>query len=205
MSAVIRTCHSPIRDLVSISDITCLASNTVTMVLSHWSLKTEFLNNLLTHRGRNKMAEILQMTFKCIFPEWKLLNCRYNFIIICSLGSNWQSVSNNTYIDLVPFKRQAIIGTNVDIVHRRIYASPGLDELIVSRQFQEKYQLQCVTYDLTYCWQMMLAMFLAYFYQYIFIINNQFSWRVGLPGLRVLSNETNCFPWTKRCSWHFIW
>ena len=75
----------------------------------------------LGQSGRYFADDIL----KRIFLEWKYLNFKWNFIEICSLGSNWRYVS----IGLAPSRRQAIIWTNADPVHRRIYAALRGDEL----------------------------------------------------------------------------
>ena len=68
--------------------------------------------------------------FKRIFSEWKELNFKYNFTEICSLGPNWQYVSIGSDNGLAPKRRQAIVWTNADPIHCRIYALRG-DELII--------------------------------------------------------------------------
>ena len=61
------------------------------------------------------------------------------FIEICFLGSNWRYVSIGSDNGLAPSRRQAIIWTNVDPVHWRIYAALGGDELINSARPTDKY------------------------------------------------------------------
>ena len=63
------------------------------------------------------------------FLEWKYFYFKQNFIQRCFLGSNWQYVGIALHNGLAPFRRQAIIWTNVDPVHRRIYAALVGDEL----------------------------------------------------------------------------
>ena len=49
---------------------------------------------------------------------------------MCSLRSNWQYVSIGSDNGLAPFRRQAIIWTNADLVHWRIHAALGGDQLM---------------------------------------------------------------------------
>ena len=60
-----------------------------------------------------------------LFLEWKYLNFKEYFIEICSFWSNWWYVSVGSDYDLPPSRRQAIIWTNADPVHRRIYVTLG--------------------------------------------------------------------------------
>ena len=63
------------------------------------------------------------------FLEWKYFNFKQYFIGKLSLGSNLQYVGIGSDNGLAPSRRQAIILTNVDPVHRRIYAALGVDGL----------------------------------------------------------------------------
>ena len=53
---------------------------------------------------------------------------------ICSLGSNWQYVSIGSDNGMAPSRWQAIVWTNADPVHRRIYAALGENELTAISQ-----------------------------------------------------------------------
>ena len=72
------------------------------------------------------MAAILQTTCSNVFCWMKILEFKKN---ICSLGSNWQYIYIGSDNGLAPSMWQAIIWTNADPVHRRIYAALGGDEL----------------------------------------------------------------------------
>ena len=48
---------------------------------------------------------------------------------VCSVGSNWQQPNIGLDNGLAPKRRQAIIWTNADPIHWRIYAALGVDEL----------------------------------------------------------------------------
>ena len=67
------------------------------------------------------------------FLEWKLLNFKWYFIELCSLGSNWQYVIIGSYNGLALDWWQAIIWTNDGLVYSHIYASLGLNELISNK------------------------------------------------------------------------
>ena len=86
-------------------------------------IKTRFL----THWGWDWMAAISWTLFSNAIFEWKLLNFKYCFIEICFLGSNWQYFIIDSNNGLASNRRQAIIGTNVGLVYRHIYASLGLN------------------------------------------------------------------------------
>ena len=77
----------------------------------------------MTHRGRYKMAAILQTTFRSTFSSMK------KSIEIYSSESKCQYVSIGSDNDLAPNRRKAIIWTSVGLVQWRIYALPGLNEL----------------------------------------------------------------------------
>ena len=66
------------------------------------------------------------------FLEWKYFNFQLNLTEICSLGFNCQYVSIGSDNGLEPSRRQAIIWTNADPIHWRIYVAPGGDGLIKS-------------------------------------------------------------------------
>ena len=64
------------------------------------------------------------------FLEWKYMHFDYNFTEVCSQGSNWQYPSIGSGNGVALNRQQAIIRTNDGIAYRRIYVSPGLNELI---------------------------------------------------------------------------
>ena len=76
-----------------------------------------------------KKTVISHMTFPNVFHEWKLNSCDSNFFEVCSKGSNQWYSSIDSDNGLVPTRRQAIIWTNADPVHRRLYGAQGGDEL----------------------------------------------------------------------------
>ena len=63
--------------------------------------------------------------FRCIF-----VNEKFCILIKSSLKSDWQYSSSGSDNGLAPHRRQAIIWTNADLIHWRIYAALGRDELI---------------------------------------------------------------------------
>ena len=63
------------------------------------------------------------------FHEWKFLYFDSSFIEFCTLGSNWCKVSIGSGNGLARNRQKNIIWTNVDPVHRRIYAALGGEEL----------------------------------------------------------------------------
>ena len=68
--------------------------------------------------------------FQMRFREWKVLYFDYNVTEVCSSWCNWQYPSVGLDTGLALIRRQAIIWTNVDLMHWRIYAALGVDELI---------------------------------------------------------------------------
>ena len=76
-----------------------------------------------------KWSTFCRRHFQTRFLEWKLFHFISNFIEICSHGLNYQSAIIGSNDGLAPNRRQAIIGTKGGIVHWRIYASLGLNEL----------------------------------------------------------------------------
>ena len=71
----------------------------------------------------------------------KFLFCfKLNLIEVCSKGSNWQLFWMGSDNGLVPNRRQAIIWTNADSVHWRIYTALGAcvkcHDVIILRQWQ---------------------------------------------------------------------
>ena len=77
----------------------------------------------------DKMATILQTTFRSAFPWWKLLNFEKCFIKICSLKSNWQYGSIGSDNGQAPSRWQAIIWTKDGLVDWCIYVPLALNEL----------------------------------------------------------------------------
>ena len=61
-------------------------------------------------------------------------------IEICYLGTNWQHVSIGSDNGLAQFRPQAIVWTNADLIHYRIYTALWSDELInkPANQFEDK-------------------------------------------------------------------
>ena len=70
--------------------------------------------------------------FQIHFLLSKLLYLDTNFTEICSQGSSWQEASIDSDNGLALNRWQAIIGTNISRVCRRIYLSLGLNELAVT-------------------------------------------------------------------------
>ena len=70
---------------------------------------------------------VLLMLFSVHFLIEKF--CILNFIEVYTLGSSWQYLSIGLDNGLAPNKRQAIIWTNGDSIHWRIYATLGGDTL----------------------------------------------------------------------------
>ena len=89
------------------------------------------------------MAPILaDNIFKSIFLKWKWQNYNYNLIEICSNESNWQYASISSGNGLAPNRRQDIIWTNADLIHWRIYAALGGDELTMNPDEQHEHHFE---------------------------------------------------------------
>ena len=88
----------------------------------------------LTHLPLDNMAAISQTIFSD-FHEWKVLYFDQNFTKVSSQWSNWQYPSIALENGLAPNRRQAIIWTNADPIHWRIYAALGGNELKGSSNF----------------------------------------------------------------------
>ena len=88
---------------------------------------TADMNNIEfnTLKPRQNVCHFADNIFKCIF-ERKSMNFAYDFTEICFVSFQLTMIDNG----LVPSRRQAIIRTNVAMVHRRIHASLGLNVLI---------------------------------------------------------------------------
>ena len=63
--------------------------------------------------------------------KYKLLNLKYNFTEMCSLGSNWQYGSIDSENGLEPNRRRVIIWSNDSILDWCINVSPSLNVLSV--------------------------------------------------------------------------
>ena len=88
----------------------------------------------LTYWGRDKMPDILQTTFSNAFSSMKMLEPLLKFHWNLFPGVQL-TISHHWFrYGLVPVRRQAIIWTNDGLVHWRIYASLGLNELIAKWQ-----------------------------------------------------------------------
>ena len=87
----------------------------------------------LTHLPLDKLATISQTIISDAF-SWMKMYFDENFSEVCSLESNFQLPNNGLDNGLAPNRRQAIIWTNVDPIHWRIYAAlGGGDELMKVR------------------------------------------------------------------------
>ena len=87
---------------------------------------------LITHCDRDKMAAISQTVYSNAF-SW--MHCLENFTEIRSHRSNQQYSSIGSDNGLAPVSRQSIIWNNNGLVYWRIYASPGLNELIIESHY----------------------------------------------------------------------
>ena len=83
----------------------------------------------LTHLPWTKCPPFRRRHFQVRFHEWKILYFASIFTEVCSQGSNWHYSSINSYSGLELTRRQAIIWTNVDTVHRRKYMAHGENKL----------------------------------------------------------------------------
>ena len=83
----------------------------------------------VTHWGRGKMAAIFQTAFSNAFSWMKMFEFRLKFHWSLFLKVQLTIFQHGSDNDFAPNRRQAIIWTNDDPVHRRIYASLGLNEL----------------------------------------------------------------------------
>ena len=85
----------------------------------------------LTHWGRDKMAATSQMTLSIAFSWMKMLEFRLNFhwSLFLRVQLKYSTIGSDN--GLAPSRRQAIIWTNGGIVYWRIYASLGLNELMI--------------------------------------------------------------------------
>ena len=77
----------------------------------------------LTFEMLTLLKKITSKKLQMPFLEWNVYLIKY-MIEMWSHGSIWQYISTGLDYGLLPFRRQA----NVDIVHRRIYASSDLSE-----------------------------------------------------------------------------
>ena len=105
--------------------------------ISNSKYRNEILTNQnkpLSHLPLDKMAAISQMVFSNAFLLMK--NCvfwlkfRWRLFLRVQMTTIQHSGLGN---GLAPNRRQAIIWTNVDPIHRSIYAARGGDELIAGR------------------------------------------------------------------------
>ena len=74
----------------------------------NWKHKATPERSDLTHWGRDKIDATSQTTFWSAFSWMKM----FEFIEVCSWGSNWQYSSIGLDNGLAPSRRQAIIWTN---------------------------------------------------------------------------------------------
>ena len=90
-----------------------------------WTIQHDWVNSSSPGQNGPHFADI----FKCIFMNEKF--CVSIWISqVCSQGCNWQHSRIGSGNGLALTRRQAIILTNANPVHRRIYATLGGDELI---------------------------------------------------------------------------
>ena len=85
-----------------------------------------------SHLQPGKLTAFSQTIFSDAFPWMKSFIFWLKFHQACSWGSNWQYLSIGLDNGLVPNRRQAIICTNADPFHWRIYAALWSDELNIS-------------------------------------------------------------------------
>ena len=85
---------------------------------------------ILTHFPLDKIDTIPQTMFSDAFSWMKSFKFQLRFHGSLFLKSNWQQPSIGLYNGLVLNRRQAIIWTNADPVHWRIYATLGGDGLM---------------------------------------------------------------------------
>ena len=83
----------------------------------------------LIHWRQDECPPVRSRYFEIHFVKWKLLNFRWYFIEMCSLGFNWQYVFIGSDNGLTPNSRQAIIWANVSLVYCHMYAAVGLNGL----------------------------------------------------------------------------
>ena len=90
----------------------------------HVSERRGFFNSFPPVQNGHHFADGI---FICIFVLKSFISS--NFTEVCSQRSNWQYPIIGLDNGLAPNRRQAIICTNTDPIHWRIYAALGGDEL----------------------------------------------------------------------------
>ena len=87
-------------------------------------------HSVLTHLPLDKMAAISQTIFSGAFSWMKSFIFWLKFHWSLFIRANWQYLGIGLDNGLAPNRRQAIIWTNVYLIHWRKYATLGGDELI---------------------------------------------------------------------------
>ena len=83
----------------------------------------------LAQRGRGKWPPRSRRIFQIHFLEWKCWNLNWDFIDFFPQGP---LNNNSALVEIMPIRRRAIIWVNDGPAYWRLYASLGLNELIVS-------------------------------------------------------------------------
>ena len=96
--------------------------------------------SMLTHWGQARWPPLWQTTFSSAFPWIKIYKfwIKFHWNMFLRWTSNWQYGGIASDIGLAPKRRQAIIWSNVGMLHWCIYATHGLNDVIhsQSRRFE---------------------------------------------------------------------
>ena len=115
---------------------------------SHPDLKRIISTVSLLYWGLNKIAASVEdKRFECIL--WKCMDFSYDFTEVCSWGSNqrYSRIDSGS----VPTRRQAIIWTNDGLAYWHIYASLGLNELLVQNDLVSFQSVQNEPHFFIFC------------------------------------------------------
>ena len=117
-------CWHPIWPITQLTQRSCELVHTQVHVylVTTATLSTELI---LTHGGRDKMINIFNTIFKCIFLNDNFWISNKISLKGCMLGSNWQFPNIGLDNGLAPNRWQAIIWSNDDPGHRHVYVSHG--------------------------------------------------------------------------------
>ena len=113
------------------------------IVPDHESKVSANEQKMLTHWGRDKMAAIFWMTFSNAFSWMKMyeFRLRYHWSLFPRVQLTISRIGSDN--GLAPARRQAIIWTNGGLLCWHIYASLGLNELIIGPwQMWKLFQVQ---------------------------------------------------------------
>ena len=102
------------------------------LIQVNWQIKVNGIFSYVnTLRPRQNDRHFADDVFKCIFLNENIWFFYYNFTEVSSYGSDWKQVSIGSGNNLAPIRQHAIIWTNADPSHWRIYAALGGDELTI--------------------------------------------------------------------------